>query len=412
LSLPNKEIPINSAVKRVVLIGTVFFLFVLAVFTASWSLGHTISLRADTPELTQLAVDLAPSDPQTHFAAAVIYGKQFDTDSFAAELREYETATALSPNNYLYWLDLGRARERNGERESAEAAYRQALRLAPNYARVQWALGNHLLREDRLEEGFTLMRQAAAGDKKLEEPLVSIAWQLFDGSLSEVKAAIGRSASLNAYLAVRLNIDKRYDEAASVWAEINADARPSVPNDLAKRIAAQFIEGGRFRAAANVLNDIGSGSETQFVPEQLTNGSFEMPFRQSGATPFEWQLPPGLQPQVAVTNGEKYDGANSLVLIFNSSKLEEFRPISQMVAVEPGGRYELTAYYRANLRTRASFLWEVVDPTDNTSIAETGATTAEAKWSQLNVQFTVPPDLDGIVIRLGRRGCDGPVCLV
>src|SRR5918993_1455882 len=54
-----------------------------------------------------------------------------------------QAAVASSPHNSSFWVGLGQARERAGDRPAAESAYRRALELAPNYARTKWALGNN-----------------------------------------------------------------------------------------------------------------------------------------------------------------------------------------------------------------------------------------------------------------------------
>jgi hypothetical protein len=84
----------------------------------------------------------------------------------------------------------------------------------------------------------------------------------------------------------------------------------------------------------------------------------------------------------------------------------------QTVAVEPGREYEFEGFYRADLKTKVGFTWEIVDAANNTLIESTDATIPSADWTRLQARFRVPATTDGIVIRVGRVNCDGPVCPV
>ena len=98
-----------------------------AIFVAKWGFAYSAAARADTADVAALAADFGPDDPQTHYALAVLSEKTFTADDIERSIREFETAAALSPSNYILWLDLGRARERNGDQAGAERALPQLL---------------------------------------------------------------------------------------------------------------------------------------------------------------------------------------------------------------------------------------------------------------------------------------------
>jgi len=142
-----KSIKLESSGKRIGLLVVALFCLAGAIFFAKWSLTSTVAAQAIYKEIAELAIDLAPDDPQTHFALAVLNERSFLIDDLPKSLAEYEKAAALSPNEFRLWLAVGRARERVGDAPGAEKALRRALELAPNYAEVQWMLGNVILRE-------------------------------------------------------------------------------------------------------------------------------------------------------------------------------------------------------------------------------------------------------------------------
>ena len=52
-------------------------LIVISVYIGKWGFTNMASSNADSTELADLLIGLAPSDPQTHYSAAVLYNKKF-----------------------------------------------------------------------------------------------------------------------------------------------------------------------------------------------------------------------------------------------------------------------------------------------------------------------------------------------
>ena len=411
-SLKLITLKIDSAAGHGVLIATALAFILFAYFAAKWGFANTASVRADLPEIAELTVQLAPGDPQTHYALAVLLEKSFDADDLTRALTEYETAAALAPHNYLLWLSLGRARERSGDADGAERAIRRAYELAPNYSRVQWAFGNTLLRHGKTDEAFAEIRKAVDGDDAFTNAAATTAWQIFDGNLEQVRSALGDSARLNGSLATLLAVQKRYEEAAAIWASLPAAEKNGPLAETGKLLLQKFIEARQFRLAVVIDAEIKVENPEPAEIGKISNGGFESALKLQNAGVFEWQLGTGQQPQIAPTNGQKHNGSNSLVLIFNTTSSLDFRPVSQTVAVEPGKTYQFEAFYRSDLKTNAAFKWEIVFSYDGKVIAATNSTAAKADWTAMTAKFTVPAEADGIIVRLARENCASPACPV
>lgn len=371
-------------------------------FVAKWSIASSALERADNTELAAYLTQLAPDDPRTHYVAALLYEKDFDTADYEKALIEYEKAAGLSPENYILWLDLGRARERSGETGSAELAFRRALSLAPHYARVQWMAGNALLRQGRVEEAFGHIGKAVASDPTFAVPAANSAWQFFDGDVAAIRRATGDSLAFDAALAALLARENRFDEAVAIWDSLPAGEKKLSLKDTGTGLVAKLMEAKNFRHAVRVSTSLVDGGE---MPGAITNGGFESAVKPDGAGRFEWQIAPGLQPQIVLNNSQKHGGSNSLLLIFNSTDGKDFRTISQTVALDPGKDHEIALFYRAELKTNATFRWEVVDAGDGKSIATSGPIAAKADWTPLVIKFRTGPSTDGVSIRLIRESC-------
>lgn len=376
--------------------------------SAGWGLANSAAYRAADAEVAQYLAEMAPSDPQTHYAAAVMLEKSFDPADIDRALRHLELAVALSPNNYLLWLDLGRARERSGDAEGAERALRRSLELAPNYSRVQWALGNALLRQGRTEEAFAEIRKSVIGDGSYAAPAASSAWQFFDGDVRAIRAAMKDSVRFDAALAELLVREKRFDEALQIWNDIPLAARQGELRDTANTIANKLFEAKIFRDSLRVRSDIGADGNAPRLAA-VTNGGFESAVKTEGAGLFDWKIAAGLQPQIAISGGQKHGGNNSLLLVFDSRDGKDFRTVSQTVAVEPGVEFDFEFYYRSDLKTSARIRWEVSDASDGKQIAVSDPIQPRADWSPLRVRFRTPQTSDGIVIRMILEPC-GQIC--
>ena len=290
-----KTVRIDSAPKLTAIAVAAVFIVFAAFWSAKWGLANTAALRADVKEVAVYTTELAPDDPQTHFTAAILLEKSFDPGDFQRALTEYERATALAPNNYNLWLELGHARERNGDSEGAGNAMRRALDLALNYSRVQWALGNTLVRQERIEEGFALIRKAVAGDPTFTDPAAITAWQILDGNLGLVRNLLGDSPRLNASLALILAKQKRFDESLAVWNAIHPAEKSSDLKETGKSLLEQFSQAKRYRDMAQMTAELaGSGDATI---GQLTNGGFEEGLRASGSAPSNGRSPTARSPR-------------------------------------------------------------------------------------------------------------------
>jgi thioredoxin-like negative regulator of GroEL len=409
-----KSVKLESSAKRACLLVALLFCLAGVFFFAKWCFGNTIAVQATyTPEraapkdVAELAIYLAPNDPQSHYALAVLNEKSFLAEDLPKSLAEYEKATALAPHDFRLWLALGTARERTGDAAGAEKALRKALELAPNYAEVQWTLGNILLRQDKTDEAFAEIRKAVASDAKYVGPAVSTAWQAF-GDIARVKQTLGDSVQINSALAVFLAREKRFEEALQIWNALPENEKKTTFKQNGEDIFKEMIAAKKYRSALEVQRQF-SETANQAVGK-FTNAGFEEKIITASPNIFDWQIPEGLHPQIGPNNAQKRGGNLSLVFIFNSSDGKEFRTVSQTIAVEPGKKYNLEAFYKSELKASATLRWEIADVSDGKLLATTAAVSANADWTSLNAEFTAPENTEAVIVRLVRDGCKTSIC--
>ncbi len=383
-------------------------------FSVRWHFANAVASKLDEkrPE-SKLVIDwligLGPTDPQTHYSAAAIFEKTFDPNDLQRSLLEYETAAALSPHNYRMWVNLGRARNLNGDVAGTEAAFMTALELAPNYSQVQWAYGNFLIREGRTEEGFRLASMAAEANVDLAQNAVALALQLFDGDISRVRTTLGDGPALNAAMVTSLAAQERFADAVDSWKRLPIERRDAF-GQLGEKLFEQLLAKNQYRLAAQVLSDL----DPEAKPEVgvVSNSSFENGVKLRGARTFEWQIADGTEPQIALSESQKRTGKFGLLLVFNSFEASQFRTFSQTIAVVPDTEYEFEGFYRSDLKTAAVMKLEIAEASTGNVITATNPLALAGDWARVSVRFKVPGATDGITIRLVRENCTGSACRI
>src|SRR5215207_8742627 len=199
-----------------------------------WGIGNTMAETAPASystdptaafESAEAAARLAPRDPFTHLMLARLNQVSFEPEAVPRALAEYEQAAALAPNDYMIWMEAGRARASLGDTEGGVAALQRAAELAPNYTYPRWHLGNALLRAGRTEEAFAELRRAADADSTLRPQVFNLAWQVYGPDMARVIDSVGRTALARAQLVGVLAGRARFDDALVVWASLSPEER-------------------------------------------------------------------------------------------------------------------------------------------------------------------------------------------
>lgn len=406
-----KIIKTTTNVNRAILLTAAIAASLFVWYAAKWNFANSAATRVDQREVADFLTTLAPDDPQVRFAAAVLFDKTFDKADAIRSLTEYEATARLSPNNYFAWIELGRARERNGDIDGAESAFRRALELAPNYADVSWAYGNFLYRNSTDQiKAFDMIRLAAAVRPSYAGPAVTAALSAANGDVDAARGLIGDSPDINAALTQYFISQKSLDDAFKAWQRIPGERRSGDFATLGRTLAGQGINAGKYRLAAAVLAE--TGAVPSPMVETVTDGGFEGPVKLSDAGAFDWIIAAGTEPLISISSDRVHGGKASLWLVCNTNRASDFREIRQTIAVEPGKTYLLEAYYRSELRAASTFRFEVLNAADNAVLAASDPLGLNAEWTPLTVAFTAPNAVDGVIVRFIRDKCPSQICAI
>ena len=409
--MPVSRFTLTDPLRHLAGVAAIVVLAVSGIFVIFWAFAHTLARNSDTIQASEFAATVSPGDPLARYRYASELEKTFDLESITRSLAEYEAAVAAAPDNFVYWLGLGQARERDGDRPGAELAYRRALELAPNYARTRWALGNNLVRQGRTAEGVELIRSAVDQDPAFAAPAVIAAMQAFDGDVALTTTALGSNPRAVAELVKYLVNAGRFEEGLGVWNSLKPDAGSAVLREAGVAVRAKFLEAKRFRDAVSLTATFEPDPDKRSAIGALANGGFETGVATQNVDFFDWQIGQPY-PIFGLSDNQPKEGRYSLLVRFTTPSRLEFATVSRTVAVEPGAVYDLSIAYRSELTTRAEFRWEVISTADAKRLALSDPLAAQAGWTDIRIRFTVPADIDGVTLRLVREKCDSAACTV
>ncbi len=401
--------------RRWLLLAPALFAILGGWFSVRWYVGNTVAEYAPDVteggiELARLAVRWAPGDPMTHWRLGSLEEKTFSAQNMAAAVAEYREAVRLSPNDYRYWMELGRALESSGDPESSEKALRRAVELAPAYSHPRWLYGNLLLREGKFEEAFNQLGRAAEADAQMRPQVFDLAMRVFDGDIDQIAKVTCATPAARVQFAVYLVNNQKFDEAMRTWSTITpADRRAQLA--LVKELDNALVQRKQFRKVLNIRREIQPDANLPVVG-QIWNGGFESPLTSSHADPFGWVVNSRPAAQIAI-DALAHTGQGSLRIAFRAPAMLDKIQVSQIVVVEPGAQYRLEYYVRTlDLNSASTPVLSIVDAVDGTALsASEPVPSGTNDWQKITLDFTTNPKHDGITVGFNRAACsDTKIC--
>lgn len=355
--------------------------------------------------IAEMGHGMAPLDPMSMWLKAYVKKNNFSSENTDSAVALFEETVRLSPHDFRWWIELGRAYEQAGKSPEAELALKRAIELAPNYTFPHWQIGNFYLRQGKTPEAFSELKNATERNQTYREQVFSLAWNYFDQDTAKVEMLAADQPDVHASLALFYAAHGRAADSLRMWNLLTIEEKLEYPQIL-KLMAQGLMERRYFPQALEFAKQLGMDADAQ--PEVVTNGGFEKPIAGANDTRFGWQvLRNDGKFDATVDSSVRHDGARSLKLTFRSYNKPELYNVVQNVVVEPGGSYRLRFWLRTeNLKSAGPPLLQIFNGNNDQLIAATSAFTAGGNdWQEIRVDFTVPASCNGISIRTARAYC-------
>ena len=384
-----------------------------------WSLPHEWLLAAVErfPDSARINFQLADAEINPGVVNA-----QFDPQAEQHAMR----AVKLSPWNYQARRLLATAQELNGKPDEAENSLREAVKLAPNHAELNWAFANLLARRGKLGESLQPFRIASRSKAGLLLSAVETIWRFSSGDLENLKAFAGNDTE-SLMAVVKFLIEQNLmAEAVSIFNSIDKGTKARSPQS--REMIATLMRAGQFAlaratwlelmaasnaAASNAAasNAAASGATGGLDGSMVWNGGFEADAVE-GLNHFDWAIRENKYARIVIDRNFGRTGARSLKVVFSGIDTTTLRDqVQQAIILKPGAKYRLECYAKAK---------DLVTP-EGPRIAMIGqggviASSEPVKadpsdWQRLIVDFTAPensPSATLAIVRTPRFSYDDP----
>ena len=402
--LDSRRLPVRFG-----LAAAILFVLVFGWFAVRWQLDNmlaelTASTDPNAKEIAAFAANLSPNDPLANWLVANAKKNTFTPEAIAETAKSFETVAGLSPNDYRWWVELGRAREQAEDYELAEKAYLRALELAPNYTYPHWQLGNFYLRQNRSDEAFAKLKRAAENNSVYRDQVFSIAWDYYEKDPNRLEQIAGNSASSRASLARFYASKESAENSLRIWNTLSKEEK-TTNAVYAKVIAQAFYDKKIFRQSLEFVREL--GIETDARQAAVQNASFENPFGDIKETYFGWKVLPKEKIEVKFDPMQKREGRRSLRVLFSGYSEPALYSIYQFVTVEPSANYRLTFWLRTeNLKSGGTPALEIFNANDDKNIVTSEPfPTGTNEWQLVKLEFTAPPNAEAVGLRTIRAFC-------
>jgi tetratricopeptide (TPR) repeat protein len=410
-----KTISLESGIARLLLIVPLVCAVVWGWFGARWYLANVISevvTTGDAPnvDLARLATRWGPADPFTHWRLGVVAQTDFSAANVQETVRQFAFAVKLSPNDFRFWDEYGRALEMSGDPAAAEKALQRSVELAPNYYYPRWHLGNLLLREGKFTEAFPHLFRAASANEELWPQVFNLAWQAYDQDVDRIANDACKESSVRALFSIYLVGVKKFDDAVRLWKTLSVwDRSQLLARGQALRKA--LIDAKQFRAALEITRDVEADVAATAEPEKIVNGGFEDGIVLPTNRFFGWTI--GTTGQAAMSiEYSGHNSAHSLQIIFNAANKLDRVNVAQTIVVQPNTQYRLEYFVRTEkINSATPPVVIVLDTSDGNMLAASPAASVGTNdWKNLSVDFKTK-NSDAITMYVGRLPCSvGDIC--
>ncbi len=409
-----KIIETKSWKGRVILIFLIIAALVFGWFSISWQIGNMLAAltpanQPNAKAIADFAHGLSPRDPITNWLKANIEKDTFTPQSLDNAAAYLEEAVRFAPEDYRYWLELGRAYEQTENYEKAEKAFLRAVAVAPNYSNVHWQVGNYYLRRGQETEAFAALGKSAETSAVYREQVFSVVWEYFEKDKTKIEQLAGEKPDMRAGLAKFYAAKELPEDSLRIWNTLS-DGDKTRNQEIARLIAQALYDKRFYRSSIEFVRQL--GIEPQAQGETVQNGGFEAPIAVDAKDSFfGWKYSKKEKIDINTDPMKKKEGSKSLRVSFGGFTGIEIKNFLQFVTVEPSKKYRLNYWLKTeNLKSAGTPVVEIINANDE-KIITTGAAfpNGTQDWTQAAIEFTAPPNAEAVAIRFDRAYC-GDAC--
>lgn len=385
----------------------------LAVEGVQIALATRLGSSASIAEMKK-AVSLDPGNPKLRFRLGTAETYDLKGSDPSDGIHQLKLATRLSPHVTRYWAALAFACEFEDEMPCANHAISRSLALNPMTPQVRWEAASYYLRANQQELALAQFRRLLELDPGYAEETFQACLRATNSPQDVYRSLLTPASGAGLKITyIRFLLSHGHEKSAfQVWKELAASKSP-FKFSLVDPYLENLIETRHFEQANMVWHDL----EHRGVVKESTdpdasnlvfNGGFEHTPLNAG---FGWRY--RQEPYVAVNFDSRhaYSGKRCLEIEFSDVENHRAQPVSQLVPVEAGKTYEVSAYVRSdNITSDSGPRLRVVNPECPKCLSvSSSATVGTTPWHKISFDFKTGPKARVISLSVWRsRGLDFP----
>jgi pentatricopeptide repeat protein len=314
----------------------------------------------------------------------------------------FKSATALNPYDASYWLKLSRIYRRLNDRDHQKDALQHATTADRSNPDVAWDAANFYWSLGETDEALREFRIVLQNDSYLPPAALAACWRIKPDVKALLQNVVPRYPDTYSTFLDFLISKNEPDAAMAVWNQM-VELHQHVDRRHVFDYVRYLISGRRVGQALRVWEqsaDLCDLSEYQpSLENRVVNGDFSWPVLNGG---FDWTY--GKSPDVSLSLDpiESHAGHRSLSMVFDSHGIED-AGIRQLIPVEPGTKYEFSAYFKSQALEGAGGPRFVLEDqfTGTKYFASDDLKDADV-WKEVEGSFSTGVDTKLLVLRVQR----------
>lgn len=317
------------------------------------------------------------------------------------------TATLRNPNNSRYWVHRAMAEQALWDLSAEQNSLRRATGSERLSAQLAWDIANLYLAQGDSESALREYSEVMKSDPPLMPKAIETCWRIHPDADFLLQNVIPPNAE-KAFLSFFVS-NNEGEAAKKVWNKIVSLQQPVERPALFDYLRYLFAKHEAVQAAGVWQQSASLSNLTAYQPtvdNLVINGDFSLEVLNGG---FDWQYQKTPTVSLALDPIESHSGSKSLRISFEGPGIAD-AGIRQIVSVEPGTRYDFSAYYRAEEMDGAGGpRFEIQDLYgENTFFMSDDLRNSEF-WTPVEGTFTTAAGTQGIVLRIARVPEGSPI---
>jgi tetratricopeptide (TPR) repeat protein len=345
---------------------------------------------------------ITPEDATYHYLLGITAYSLQDEEGIRKSISSYQESLRRNPTDSRTWLAIARAYRNSGMEESGAFALRKAVSLDRNNPALIWEAGVYSLSDNRVAFATELFWRYLSMMPGEQENVYALFHMMGVNPAYILDHLVpGDRQYYSRYLSFLIS-NRLIEETREAWRRMRSLA-PEKNEYL--RYCDFLIQEGEMKDALFVWDDFRKGfigKTAEKEPENiLWNSNFELDIENGG---FDWRVGRAEGVRIFKDRDVKKTGDISLSVNFDGEHNPDIPIIRQVVPVEPGQSYRLTAYVKTeNITTKNGIFLEVVAHRCDPIAKQTEPLTGTNLWNRLELEFITPGTCKTVMVGVRRE---------